>query len=277
MKHTPAAPITGSTLQNADSHSTKTVYLCDDTVDGILTAVYLAWCAGTSHTDVRIRAAATLSFLEQYEEVHTDPEIALKVVNTILQKLSDEVYYYTYHACLSNDTDKASYVYRFLRKAFRTGPRIMNCLYDDDVLKIFKLTRFVSNEAHHYLEFVRFEELANGVLACRIAPKVNIVMLIAEHFRDRLFNENWIILDTIRNFAAVHNANGNCFFVDSITEQQLLEFSAVSEKEQQFQALWKRFFDTIAIDERINPNLQRSLLPLRFRKYMQAEQNIRRK
>ena len=28
-----------------------TVYLCEDTIDGIFTAIYRAWADGTSHTD----------------------------------------------------------------------------------------------------------------------------------------------------------------------------------------------------------------------------------
>lgn len=267
---------TGSALGTGCAGAT-TVYRCDDTVDGILTAVYLAWLDGTSHTDVRVRNTATPSFLEQYREVCTDPDIALKVAGTILQKLSEPVYNDIYHACLSDDAEKASCVYRFLQKAFRIGPRIMDHLQEDAVIRLFKLTRAVKNEAHHYLEFVRFQELANGVLASRIDPKANIVPLIAGHFSDRLFNENWIILDTTRSFAAIHRAAGGCILTGCVTEEQLLGFSGISDEEHRFQALWKRFFDTIAIDERINPELQRQLMPLRFRKYMQAEQQIRRK
>ena len=29
------------------------IYVCDDSVEGIFTAIYKAWEAGTSHTDIR--------------------------------------------------------------------------------------------------------------------------------------------------------------------------------------------------------------------------------
>ena len=38
-----------------------TVYLCEDTIDGIFTAIYRAWADGTSHTDVRVRTNDTMS------------------------------------------------------------------------------------------------------------------------------------------------------------------------------------------------------------------------
>ena len=44
-----------------------------------------------------------------------------------------------------------------------------------------------------------------------------------------------------------------------------LQYSA---EEKDMQRLWKLFVDTIAIKERINTDLQRQMLPLRYRKYM---------
>lgn len=43
----------------------KTIYLCDDTIEGIFTAIYKAWDNNTKTTDVRIRSnASSLSFLK---------------------------------------------------------------------------------------------------------------------------------------------------------------------------------------------------------------------
>ncbi len=254
-----------------DSRNT-TVYMCDDSIDSIFTAIYLAWADGTSRTDVRVRKPyETLSFLESRVETSADAELADKVASSIRRKLSEDVYGQVCYACLSDCPDKASYVYRFLIKAFRTGRTILNALQDTDVHNIFKLARSVANEAHHYLEFIRFEELANGVLAGRIAPKNNVACLLAEHFSDRLHNENWLILDTRRNFAVLHSACQGHIFADGITEAQLERFSPVSQQEDAFQSLWKCFFDSIAIETRKNTALQRNNMPLHYRRYMNAE------
>lgn len=265
--------ITGSLMQtnNINTTSNTTVYLCDDCVEGIFTAIYKAWEDGTSHTDVRVRNNSSISLFEDYIDVSTDKALSEKVASSILRKLSFEVYMNVYYAGLSDDENKASYIYHFLQKAFKCGGSIMNKLQDNDVNRIYKLRRAVGNEAGHYREFIRFEELENGVLAGRIEPKYNIVPLITDYFADRMHNEHWIILDTKRSISAVHVAYKGYAFTDQITETDLLNFSGLSKKEADFQALWKRFFDTIAIEERINPNLQRNLMPLRFRKYMRAE------
>ena len=42
----------------------------------------------------------------------------------------------------------------------------------------------------------------------------------------------------------------------------------MAEDEQLFQQLWRTYFKTIAIKERINPKLHRQNLPVRFWKYL---------
>ena len=246
---------------------TITVYLCEDTIDGIFSAIYRAWENGTSHTDVRVECDASCRLFEEYIRSTTDIVLAQKVRQSIINKLSDEVYSYVYQAALSCESDKASSIYRFLQKAFRTGPNILNYLQDCDVMRVFELSRFVGREAHKYLGFVRFEELENGILAGCINPRSNVVPILAEHFADRLHNENWLILDTTRELAAVHTAGKGYMLHLGITEAALKTLS-LSPEENDFKQLWNRFFDTIAIKERVNPELQRTMMPLRYRTYM---------
>ncbi len=259
------------TANKTISDSTTTVYLCEDSLDGIFSAIYTAWEAGTSHTDVRVKNTSTMSFFEEYVELDTDYELSAKVSNSIIRKLSYELYYYVYCACMSDDAGKASYVYKFLQRAFRIGPGVIDMLTDSYTAKICELKRAVSNEACRYREFVRFEELDNGVLAGRIAPTYNIIAMIANHFADRMPCENWIIIDTSRNLSVVHVSGKGYILTTDISEDSLFNTHSYSDDEDNFQSLWKRFFDTIAIKERINPKLQRNLMPLKCRTYMKAE------
>lgn len=265
---TDIADSTRTTPTAHTTHAALTVYLCDNTLDGILSAIYLAWEDGTSHTDVRVKHFNNYSLFEEYKECTTDSELAQKVRSSILRKLSFEFYYYIYCACMSNDEEKASYAYKLLQKGFRYGTGILNNLNDPVVFKVFRLKRTVSSEACRYREFIRFEELDNGILCGRIAPDNNIITMIADHFADRFPLENWIILDTKRNLSLVHPAGSGYILTENITEDSLFGKHSLSEKEQSYQALWKRFFDTTAIEERINPALQRTLMPLKCRTYL---------
>jgi probable DNA metabolism protein len=48
-------------------------------------------------------------------------------------------------------------------------------------------------------------------------------------------------------------------------QQRALEFAG---GEAAMQALWKHFFKTAAIKERVNPKLQRQNVPLKYRKHL---------
>lgn len=49
-------------MNNTDI-TNKTIYLCDDTIEGIFTAIYKAWDNNPKTTDVRIRSSSSsLSF-----------------------------------------------------------------------------------------------------------------------------------------------------------------------------------------------------------------------
>lgn len=246
----------------------KIICLCEDSVDGIFTAIHKAWELGTSRTMIEVRGIRNISLFSEYIEIETDTYLANKVAESVRRKISPEVYYYIYRSALSDNDDKAQFIYEFLQKAFKIGPGIVNHLQDDNVMKVFEMTRRVGNEAHRYLGFVRFVELKNEVLVSKIDPHANIVPLIADHFADRLHTENWIILDTKRDFAAVHRAGKGHVFTSNISEADLDGFSAKSENEEKFNSLWERFFDTIAIEERKNDKLQKQMMPLRYRKYM---------
>ena len=114
---------------------------------------------------------------------------------------------------------------------------------------------------------MRFEERNENLLTARIQPKSNVLPVLAAHFADRLQPENWIILDTIRRFAAIHPAGKPYFLQWGVTEEMLLSVP-VSDHEKDWEQLWSCFFNTIAIQEHRNTDLQRSLMPLHYRTYM---------
>ena len=120
-----------------------------------------------------------------------------------------------------------------------------------------ELSRKVSNETHHYYGFVRFNNL-NGILYSQIEPKCNVIPLIIEHFSDRFSIENWIIEDKSRKLFAVHKAYGDTRLYSGDYRQL----------HDEYEELWKTFFDSIAIKERENPKCQRTLMPLWMRTHM---------
>ena len=143
----------------------------------------------------------------------------------------------------------------------------MDHLSHPKVEKVFELSRNVFGEAHSYKGFLRFRELANGVLYAEIEPKNQILTCLAPHFADRLPVENWMIHDKPHKMFAVHEAGKRwvIFWGERMDETV---FGVVSEREEEYARLWKGFCRTIAIESRTNPRCQLQHLPLRYRERM---------
>ena len=109
---------------------------------------------------------------------------------------------------------------------------------------------------------------ASGLLLARIEPDNNIIYMLTDHFADRLHCEDFVIYDIKRNFCYIHTANGKNMFYNDSDSGLYNKINSYSDYDITCQKLWKSFFNSIAIKERINPELQRNMLPVKYRKYL---------
>lgn len=252
------------------------VFICENSIDGIFTGVYDAWDSRYGHKNICLVTsdmADNYNLFSKYVDVPPDTEKSLKVARTIIARLSQEVYYDICQAIQARETDsdrkkemsKADAVYKtiVLGLSLKDGRKVLEYLGEPYVNRIFQLCRSTENEAHHMLGFLRFSELKNGILFSRIHPKNNILPLLAEHFTDRLFEENFIIYDENRKMAAVHKAHKD-FILAEVPEASEEFMSGYSENELQYRELWLGFFHNIAIEARINKKLQKQNIPKRY-------------
>ena len=247
------------------------VYLCEDSTEGIFTAVYDAFADRHGHANTFIQIANapyTREFFTTYITVDTDLEKASKVAHTMQKKISWQVYDTLQMASLSYMPEKADAIYRTIILALQMGPQVLDHLTDANVALLFKMERNIHNEILHEQGFLRFEELSSGVLFARINPKNAILPYLAAHFSDRFPEENWVIADTEHRSLILHEREKGCTLIHAKEEDFDQLILSYSEEEEVFQKLWKRYVDAIGIKARENLDLQRQMLPLRFRKYM---------
>ena len=248
---------------------TNYIYLCEDSIEGIFTAIYQAWASKHGHKNNRIQIDKGLNYelFCEYIRVEPDEDLAMKVTKSIRKQLGSEVYEAVYSTAMSDYEGKEDVLYRFLIIAFHVGPSVIDMLSEESVGTVMKVRQRVWYEKHHFLGFLRFEELENTILCSRIRPKCNILTLVAPHFTDRLQNENFIIIDEGRQIAVVHPANKNWFLMDAaLLDKEYL--SKVSEKEELMKQSFATFVESISIKPRENKKLQRNMCPLRFREFM---------
>lgn len=244
-------------------------FLCEESIEGIFTGIYDAWASGLGHENVKIllRNQYEPELFFEYEEIIPEKDKAEKVARSIRKKISPSAFRAVYQAAMSWEEDRADAIYRFLVEGFRRGACIVQMLQLPAAARIFSLSRAVANEAHRFLQFVRFEQLDNGVLFASISPKSQVLTLIAPHFEERYSGENWIIYDRTRGEAAVHEAL-NPYVMAKISEKDADDFLARYGKEDGYTDLWKTFFKAVGIKERENYRCQRNFLPLWYRKHM---------
>lgn len=244
-----------------------TIFTCRDEFDDMMTCIYEAWASRLGHSNVRLTTepVGNLELFCEYRHIDPDFAKAQSVTRSIRQKISLKAYSMVYRAAMSAQEGKLDAIFRFLIAGFHYGPSVLNYLQEPVVMQIFELNRRVANEAHFFVEFIRFANMPGNILVSHIEPKSNVLTLVAPHFADRLPSENWMIIDDTRMTAIVHPANEDYY----LTMLSAEEMDRLSEKtDDPFIDLWKGFFENIGIQARKNPKCQRNMLPLWYRKNM---------
>lgn len=241
--------------------------VCEDSFDGIMTAVYDGWVLMNQGHIVHIYPGNSYepSFFSEFRPIKTDLDKAYKVSESIRRKISVEAHTLVFRASLHFDKSKGDIIFGFLKIAYPTGARVTKMLGNEYVMQLMELSRKVMNEAHLFKGFVRFKELPGKVLYSHIDPKCDVLPAIGYHFQERFPLENWIIYDEKRKKAAVHPAGKKYFFLNGQDLQELLKYEEI---EDNYEDLWKVFFDTIGIASRKNDRCQNTHLPKWYRKNM---------
>lgn len=239
-------------------------YVFDGTFEGLLTSIYEAYYSKIKPEEITPDWQFQPSLLKVPTTIETDIEKSSKVYNAIKTKISDAALKNVYYAFLSDIDGSCTMIYSYVKLGFQLGKDIDLHLYNDSVLNIHKIIRKVTNETHRMIGFVRFKCI-NNIYYSPIEPDHNILGLMAPHFASRLKNENWIIHDLKRGLALFYNKKK--WAITSFSKENGEEFF-YSEDSGPYEELWKDFFKAIAIENRLNPKLQRRMMPSRYWKYL---------
>lgn len=253
-------------------YTEKKRILCEDSIEGIFSGVYYIYEKKYDKRSIELKVEGNNQNYELFtidEFVPVNVQNAVKVARTVQRRFGQEVYYTLLRAALSKEKEyKAQAVFGTIQYGIshNVATNLLDHLKRREIYQVFQLNRTVANEANRFIEFIRFQELLNGVLYSKIAPENNVLPLLADHFTDRLKNENFVIYDENRKMALVYAQKKHWEIYQNIMiEEEQLQ---MSECEESIKKLWKTFYQSIAIQERSNLELQRQLLPLKFRKFM---------
>ena len=163
-------------------------------------------------------------------------------------------------------------LFRYIRKAI-DAPRTIELNFGDpDVLEVSKVWKKVTNERLRVIQFLRFQKTADGTFFAAVKPVYNVLPLTLPHLKDRFADQCWLLYDLKREYGYYYDLKEATEVRFEEKEAHLLSGLLGEElmdaDEKLFQQMWKTYFKSIAIKERLNPKLHRQHMPARFWKYM---------
>jgi probable DNA metabolism protein len=252
------------------------VWTYDKTFEGFLTLVFDCYEMKTFPDKIvgNITDQACI-FPRNYDVVSNEPK-AKRVWNGLHKKISNESCQMLYHVFLSEIPDIELSILNYIRKTFESKVNIELNFGDKYILEMFKINKKVSREAHRIIMFVRFQKTADDIYYASFDPKYNVLPLVINHFEYRFADQKWVIYDTRRNYGFYYDLKNTSeikFTTNSIDNKTgKIDANIMDKDEQLFQELWKSYFNSMCIKERINPKLHMQLLPKRFWKYLIEKQ-----
>ncbi len=233
------------------------VFLYDGSLAGFYCCVHACVYQRVLPAAIRPQEEAQVSLLPP-RRIPTDRANALGVREAVARRISPRALELCEHVFLTPMDQKEMALLLFLRLGFARGAPAAEALADPLVAPLMKAERHLRQEAHLLCGFVRFSD-HQGKLLAAISPKNFVLPLMAPHFADRYSQESFLIYDRTHQAALVHTQG--CWELRAWDGLQLPPFS---QEELFYQALWTRFYDTIAIRERENPLCRRSHMPMRY-------------
>ena len=238
---------------------TRVTYLYDGTFPGLLTAVFTAYERRENPAEIQPDGAVQQSFDVRFVTVVTEETKAQRVEAGIERRLGRTAYETVYTAFLSDDPAAGGEVFRYVQGGMAQGRRFRDALTDPRVMALDKRAALVRREAQALLQFARFSQREGDIYYASIAPQYRVLPLLMPHFFDRFRDRPFLLHDETHGEVGVSDCRRWV-----LTADDELTPPAPGEQERAYQRMWKLFYDTVAIQERINPVLRRQHMPQKY-------------
>jgi len=276
-----------------------TVYTFDNTLDGLLTAVFDSFFLHQQPEMLLAEGMQLPLFVDQQYQVVTDSEKAERVWKGLEKHLSKDGLHMITISWLSEERALNQPLFNFICKVFKKptpNPSLLRGeteggqgrmditqnASDEDVLAVRNTCRRVLHEQLRMKQFIRFQKAKDGTYLAVVSPDHNVLPLVIDHFADRFNDQPWLIYDAKRHYGYYYGASpdpsqgGEVIRVTFENEAAVpfdlsngkLDADVLSENDKLFQDLWRTYFKAICIKERMNPKKQLSDMPRRYWKYM---------
>lgn len=243
--------------KKALAHPSDTVFIYDGSFEGFLCCLHECVYSKRIPAAVYTFENAEPTLFDTVE-ITSDITKAKKVYASLGSKISPRAQNLIENVHNTFLPNKEMHMLSFALMGYQIGQNAAYMLGDSTTSPLIKAERHLMREAHLFTGFVRFSDYEDSLVAV-IHPKNFVLPYIASHFVRRFNNENFLIFDKVHKAALVYyNKKYDIIHMDDLVLENL------SAKEVLYREMWKKFYDTIAIKERVNPKLRMSLMPKRY-------------
>ena len=256
------------------------VYVFDNTLDGLLTAVFDSFFLKQQDVTLLAEGEQLPLFADEPHRVVTDGKKAERVWKGLEKQLSKDGLHMVTISWLSEERTLNQPLFNFICKVFRLKRKgLEHNASDPDVLEVRNTCRRVLHEQLRMKQFIRFQKAKDGTYLAVVSPDHNVLPIIIDHFQDRFNDQPWLIYDAKRHYGFYYDGKTviRITFEDETTvpfnlDNGKLNEEVLSNDDQLLQDLWRTYFKAICIKERMNPRKQLSDMPRRYWKYMTEKQ-----
>ena len=242
-------------------------YTCEPNLDSMLSCIFDAWSSKRGHQNIKLllEPVSQLTLFDEYIHVDADADKVNRVIDAVNRKISPSFFHSLSYISMAYEEDVLDIMYRCMILGFHHGPYALQMVQYGDVMRFQEIRKRVSNEVHHFREFMRFNQVGDAYIA-HFEPKSRVCVALGPFFEDRMPSEHFMIIDDVHKEAVVHPKD-NHFYMYKLTDDELERLKETENVNDEFTDMWKLFFNTIAIKERYNPKCQNTLFPIWKRKH----------
>jgi probable DNA metabolism protein len=250
------------------------VYIFDETLEGLLTAVFEWFERKPGEVTLKTEQTHQPSIFEPSLTIINSREKADRVWKGLNQKLNKVGMRKVYCTYLSDLPENYNTLFQFICYIFMHPAGADEDYGNKYVLAIAQIARKVEREKHRMEAFIRFQHTADGIFYCGIDPDFNVLPLIVNHFKNRYTDQKWIIYDLKRHYGLFYDL----YKVEEIKLDAPLAnlkqpaSNSLNEKEELYANLWKDYFKSTNIESRKNTKLHVQHVPKRYWKYLTEKQ-----
>jgi probable DNA metabolism protein len=238
------------------------IFTIEKNLDGILSALYFSFTEKIMPDLIEEIETYQPRFDGVIINIPTNISVCERVKNALFKYAGDDIVYHLKICLMCKEHTALIHAFNYAHLILKYRKNVADMFGEKAVSDFSYTVQKVLHERHIFTGLLRFRESLQGVLYARFSPDNDIVELLSPHFLKRLGKLPFIIHDVSRNKLVISNG----VRLKTVRTELPANFTP-AEKENAVSNLWRKYFNSVNVKERINSKQQDGYFPRRYRKY----------